>query len=174
MNENSKKIFHSIQALNEFIATERKTYDWDINVGLASGCYDVLHSGHSNLLDQASKRCDLLVAGVTPDAAVSLRKGEGRPIFSQRERAEALASLPSVDAVLCIDDSETDILKIWSKVVEQIKPQILFSGEERSLKQEDLPRGTEIRVLNSNSTLSTSKIENAIIQANEKTKLLIL
>jgi D-beta-D-heptose 7-phosphate kinase/D-beta-D-heptose 1-phosphate adenosyltransferase len=73
-------------------------------VVFTNGCFDLLHPGHIRSLEQARALGDLLIVGMNSDASVRQLKGEGRPVISERERAEILAALESVDAVVIFDD----------------------------------------------------------------------
>ncbi|MGB7280700.1 MAG: D-glycero-beta-D-manno-heptose 1-phosphate adenylyltransferase [Candidatus Acidiferrum sp.] len=69
-----------------------------------NGCFDLLHPGHIGSLEQARALGDVLIVGLNSDSSVRLLKGEGRPILPERERAEILAALESVDAVVIFDE----------------------------------------------------------------------
>src|SRR5262249_5226166 len=62
------------------------------------GCFDLLHIGHIKHLQAARQMGDALIVTVTPDRFVN--KGPGRPVFTERLRAEALAALECVDLVV--------------------------------------------------------------------------
>jgi rfaE bifunctional protein nucleotidyltransferase chain/domain len=68
-----------------------------------NGCFDLLHVGHVRYLEGAKALGDLLVVGINSDAAVRALKGKGRPLQSQDDRAEILASLECVDYVVLFD-----------------------------------------------------------------------
>jgi D-beta-D-heptose 7-phosphate kinase/D-beta-D-heptose 1-phosphate adenosyltransferase len=68
-----------------------------------NGCFDLLHPGHIRSLEQARELGDALVIGLNSDASVRQLKGEGRPVIAERERAEILVALESVDAVVIFD-----------------------------------------------------------------------
>src|SRR6266581_4818895 len=65
-----------------------------------NGCFDLLHVGHVRGLQKARGLGDGLVVGVNDDASVRRLKGTGRPIVPAAERAELLAGLACVDAVV--------------------------------------------------------------------------
>ena len=65
-----------------------------------NGCFDILHVGHVRYLAEARTQGDLLIVGLNSDASVRLIKGDKRPIVSQGNRAEILASLACVDYVV--------------------------------------------------------------------------
>ena len=69
-----------------------------------NGCFDILHTGHIALLEEARRQGDYLVVGVNSDASVRSLKGEGRPINSQDDRARVLAALEVVDYVYIFDN----------------------------------------------------------------------
>lgn len=91
---------------------------------LVTGVFDLLHLGHMYFLDQAKKQagegCKLLVI-VLNDANVKSRKGEDRPIFSEKERAQGLAYLDSVDYVMVWNQKWEDLRNF----VLEIKPKFL-------------------------------------------------
>ena len=65
-----------------------------------NGCFDLLHPGHLRGFELARELGDVLIVGLNSDASVRQLKGEGRPVIPERERAEILAALESVDAVV--------------------------------------------------------------------------
>ena len=87
-----------------------------------NGCFDLLHPGHIRSLELARELGDVLIVGLNSDASVRQLKGEGRPIIPQRERAEILAALESVDAVVIFDDLTP------REVIACLLPDILVKG----------------------------------------------
>lgn len=77
---------------------------------LANGCFDLLHVGHVRYL-QAARVCgDALIVGVNGDAAVRELKGPGRPVMPAGERAEIVAALACVDAVVIFHERTVETL----------------------------------------------------------------
>ena len=68
-------------------------------VVFTNGHFDLLHVGHLRYLQGARALGDVLVVGVNDDAVTTQRKGLGRPILPESERAELLAGLVCVDYV---------------------------------------------------------------------------
>src|SRR5438874_11280133 len=64
-----------------------------------NGCFDLLHLGHVRYLQAARALGDALAVGLNGDRSVRELKGPGRPINNERDRAEVLAALESVDFV---------------------------------------------------------------------------
>jgi D-glycero-beta-D-manno-heptose 1-phosphate adenylyltransferase len=65
----------------------------------ANGCFDLLHVGHVRYLEAARAEGDLLVVGINSDEQVRRLKGAHRPLMSEGDRAEIVASLRAVDMV---------------------------------------------------------------------------
>ena len=91
-------------------------------VVFTNGCFDLLHPGHIASLEQARRLGDALVVGINSDESVRQLKGAGRPIFPQDERAEILAALECVDAVVIFDDLTP------REVIARLLPDILVKG----------------------------------------------
>jgi rfaE bifunctional protein nucleotidyltransferase chain/domain len=87
-----------------------------------NGCFDLLHPGHIQSLEQARELGDALIVGLNSDASVRHLKGQGRPVIPERERAEILAALECVDAVIIFDDLTP------REVIAQLLPDVLVKG----------------------------------------------
>lgn len=73
---------------------------------LANGCFDLLHVGHVRYLQGAKALGGRLIVGINSDASVRQLKGEGRPLMPAEERAEIIAALADVDAVVIFDEPD--------------------------------------------------------------------
>jgi rfaE bifunctional protein nucleotidyltransferase chain/domain len=73
---------------------------------LANGCFDLLHVGHVRYLRGAKALGGRLIVGMNSDASVRQLKGEGRPLMPADERAEIIAALTDVDAVVIFDEPD--------------------------------------------------------------------
>ncbi len=73
-------------------------------VVFANGAFDLLHAGHVRYLEAARREGDWLVVAVNSDASVARAKGEGRPVVPAAERAEIVAALGCVDAVVVFEE----------------------------------------------------------------------
>ena len=82
-------------------------------IGYAPGAYDLFHVGHLNVLRQARRHCDVLVAGVVADEVCELTKGV-RPFVPLEERLDIVASIGIVDEVYA--ETTTDKLDAWQDV----------------------------------------------------------
>ena len=95
-------------------------------VVFTNGCFDLLHSGHITLLEIASSEGDLLIVGLNSDSSVTRLKGEGRPVQSEAERAEALLKIEVVN-VVTIFSEDTPL-----ELIDSIKPDVLVKGGDYS------------------------------------------
>ena len=93
-------------------------------VVLANGCFDLLHVGHVRYLSGAKALGGKLVVAMNSDSSVRRLKGEGRPLMPEAERAEIIASLADVDAVLIFD--ETDVRAL----IREIRPDVQAKGTD--------------------------------------------
>jgi rfaE bifunctional protein nucleotidyltransferase chain/domain len=91
---------------------------------LTNGCFDVLHVGHVRYLRGAKEFGGRLVVGVNADASVRALKGEGRPRMPAAERAEVLAALADVDAVVIFPEPDVRAL------IRDIRPDIHAKGTD--------------------------------------------
>jgi len=91
-------------------------------VTFTNGCFDLLHIGHITLLESARREGDRLVVGINSDGSVRRLKGSTRPIVGERERAQILASLSAVDAVVIFDEPTP------LRVIEALRPDVIVKG----------------------------------------------
>jgi D-beta-D-heptose 7-phosphate kinase/D-beta-D-heptose 1-phosphate adenosyltransferase len=91
-------------------------------VVFTNGVFDLLHSGHIDVLAQARSQGDALVVGLNSDSSVRRLKGPDRPIQSEGERAYVLAALQDVDAV--VPFSEDTPLEL----IQRLRPDVLVKG----------------------------------------------
>ena len=91
-------------------------------VVFTNGCFDLLHPGHIRSLETARALGDVLIVGMNSDESVRRLKGEGRPVIPAQERAEILASLECVDAVVIFDELTPQ------RVVAELLPDVLVKG----------------------------------------------
>jgi len=93
-------------------------------ITLANGAFDLLHVGHVRYLHAAKQLGGRLVVAINGDASVRALKGEGRPVFPENERAELVAALADVDAVVIFP--ELDVRNI----IREIRPDVHAKGTD--------------------------------------------
>lgn len=105
----------------------RRAKSWRENgekITLANGCFDLLHVGHVRYLHAAKQLGGRLVVAINSDDSVRRLKGEGRPLMPAEERAEILAAIADVDAVVIF--SEPDVRAL----IRDIRPDIHAKGTD--------------------------------------------
>jgi rfaE bifunctional protein nucleotidyltransferase chain/domain len=122
-----------------------------------NGCFDLLHVGHVRYLEAARAQGDVLVVGVNGDQSVHELKGTGRPINNERDRANVLAALESVDLVTIFPELRA------TRFIELAAPDVYVKGgdytsetldaEERAALQKN---GSKIEILPFEKGYSTS------------------
>jgi len=109
------------QTLQQRVAEWRRGGE---TVVLTNGCFDLLHVGHIRYLRAAKALGGRLVVAINSDASARKLKGEGRPLMPEQERAEIMAALEDVDAVVIF--SEPDVRAL----VREIRPDVHAKGTD--------------------------------------------
>ena len=91
-------------------------------VVFTNGCFDLLHPGHIQILERARALGDALIVGLNSDSSVRELKGAGRPVLPESERAEILAGLECVDAVVIFEELTP------RHVIAALLPDVLVKG----------------------------------------------
>jgi rfaE bifunctional protein nucleotidyltransferase chain/domain len=113
-----------VLARDAAVALVRSLRDRGQAVVFTNGVFDLLHPGHIRYLQSARALGDALVVGLNADASVRRNKGPGRPINPEHERAEVLAGLASVDAVVLFDDDTP------AEIIRSLQPDVLVKGAD--------------------------------------------
>ena len=93
-------------------------------VVFTNGCFDLLHPGHVRCLAEARALGDVLVVAINSDRSVRGNKGPERPLVTERDRAEVLAALASVDYVTIFDEPTP------RELISRVLPSILVKGAD--------------------------------------------
>jgi len=93
-------------------------------ITLANGCFDLLHVGHVRYLHAAKRLGGRLIVAINSDRSVRALKGEGRPLMPAEERAEIVAALADVDAVVIFPEPDVRAL------IREIRPDIQAKGTD--------------------------------------------
>lgn len=91
-------------------------------VVFTNGCFDIIHRGHIECLRKAKSFGDILIVGLNSDSSVRKIKGDKRPIVSQKDRAEILASLEMVDYVSIFRENTP------FRMISRLAPDVLVKG----------------------------------------------
>ena len=93
-------------------------------VVFTNGVFDLLHPGHIRYLQDARSEGDALIVGANSDRSVTAIKGPSRPITPERERAEVLAALACVTAVVLFDEDDPQ------RIIQRLQPDVLVKGAD--------------------------------------------
>ena len=132
MSENTAKIL-SRPDLQAQVAEWRRSGE---QIVLANGCFDLLHVGHVRYLHGAKALGGRLIVGMNSDASVRQLKGEGRPLMPAEERAEIIAALTDVDAVVIFDEPDVRGL------IRELQPDVQAKGTDYT--RESVPERDEV------------------------------
>ena len=127
---------------------------------MANGNFDLLHVGHVRYLKGAKALGGKLIVAINADDSVRALKGEGRPVMPAEERAEIVAALADVDAVVIF--TELDVRAL----VREIRPDIQAKGTdytEESVPERDAVAeyGGRVAIVGDPKDHSTSEIIRA-------------
>ncbi len=93
-------------------------------VVFTNGVFDLVHAGHVRYLQAARALGDVLIVAINSDRSVRTIKGPGRPLTPDKERAEVLLSLASVDAVVVFDEDTPH------GIIGLVQPDVLVKGAD--------------------------------------------
>jgi D-glycero-beta-D-manno-heptose 1-phosphate adenylyltransferase len=124
--------------LRDFVRRQRKAGK---TIGLTSGCFDVLHSAHIELMEESKRWVDLLIVAVNEDSYVHDTKGDDRPILKAADRVRIVRALRAVDAVIRFADETPE------RLIRQISPDAYFKGRDYEARGEAIPEAVLVKEL---------------------------
>jgi len=134
LNASAKSKIFDRSALRQRVDEWRRAGE---RVTLANGCFDLLHVGHVRYLHAAKELGGRLVVAINSDESVRSLKGEGRPLMPAEERAEILAALADVDAVVIFPEPDVRAL------IREIRPDVQTKGTDYT--PESVPEADVVR-----------------------------
>ncbi len=114
--ETKTKTFEEIKQIAEDLRKKGK------KIVFTNGCFDLLHIGHTRLLQFAKSHGDILILGLNTDSSIKKLKGPSRPVTPQEERAEILSALSYIDYIVFFDE-DTPL-----NLITTVKPFIIVKG----------------------------------------------
>jgi len=156
-----ERFMNKILTIQQAIEVSNKLKAGGKSIVLAGGCFDVLHIGHIDFLNEAKKRGDILFVLLESDEIIRKIKGNNRPINTQVDRARILSALLSVDYVIILPQFTKD--KEYDDIVTRIKPDIIATTEgdknrEHKERQARLIGARVVDVVKNISNKSTTKL----------------
>jgi len=113
--EDAKKLAQKIKKENKILV-------------ITGGCFDILHIGHIELLNQSKKHGDFLFVLLESDKNVNKLKGKNRPINPQVERAQVLASLSVVDYIVLLNEMKNN--QDYDNLILNLMPSIITTTKD--------------------------------------------
>lgn len=147
-------------ALQKKLRRQRK------KIVFTSGSFDLIHVGHCRYLEEAKARGDILVVGLSSNAAIHRVKGPDKPVLDEKVRAEMLLYLSAVDYVVLVNEPSC------VKAIKYLKPDIFITvGEEWNKGCQDCPEARAVRdgggrvviVKRQSPKISTTAIMDSIV-----------
>ena len=123
---------HTVGSSTKVLSLESTVQELDYRrrlgqrVVFTNGCFDVLHAGHVQYLQEARAQGDVLVVGLNSDASVRALKGKTRPVQGLAARSLVLAALQAVDYVAVFEETTP------MHLIETIRPDVLVKGADYS------------------------------------------
>src|SRR3989304_8926043 len=93
---------NKILTIQKGIRIAQKLKKKNKSIVVVGGFFDILHLGHIKFLEESKKYADVLFVLLEEDSKATKEKGEDRPINSQKDRAEILSSVQSVNYVIML------------------------------------------------------------------------
>ncbi len=121
MQLKSPKIIDNISTLLSLVDKERIQGK---SIVFTNGCFDIIHSGHIFILEQAKLKGDILIVGLNSDSSIKNFKSADRPICNQKDRAYVLSSLTCVNYIYIFDEDTPENL------IKEITPDVLVKGKD--------------------------------------------
>ena len=126
-------------------------------IGATNGCFDVLHSGHLHLFNQAKKNCDKLIVLINSDNSVRKLKGNNRPKLDLQKRIKFLKMINGIDEVTHFNEITP------KKILTKILPDILFKGSDYQKNKivgykQITQNGGTVKIINNLKNFSSSKL----------------
>ena len=117
-------IKNKIKKVKELRNIARRLKRQGKTIAFTNGCFDILHTGHVEYLENARKLADVLIVAINSDSSVRRIKGKNRPVINLRDRMRIIAALESTDFVTSfVQDTPLSLIKL-------LKPDILVKGSD--------------------------------------------
>jgi rfaE bifunctional protein nucleotidyltransferase chain/domain len=120
-----KKVIYSKSHLIDYLALNNLT-----NIGLTSGCFDILHEGHVKNLKTCKINCTSLLVCLSSDNQIKRLKGEKRPINNLADRINMLIHFDFIDLLILYDEINDALESELDNLINIINPSVWFKGTD--------------------------------------------
>jgi rfaE bifunctional protein nucleotidyltransferase chain/domain len=125
-----KQLKEKILSREELLPKRELLRESGKKVVFTNGCFDILHPGHVDYLNQSRDLGDFLILGLNTDDSVRrLNKAPGRPVNEEQARAMVLAGLACVDAIVFFDEDTP------YELIGFLKPDVLVKGDDYKVEE---------------------------------------
>jgi cytidyltransferase-like protein len=100
----------------------------EARIVLAGGTFDLLHQGHIDYLRASKELGDILVVSIASDTEVRVRKGTGRPMLSESERARIVDSFKYPDYTVIRPTIPQSWADSTAHIAKLLHPDVLVVG----------------------------------------------
>ena len=121
MNLKNNKLIRNLKDLKALCVSYESS---NKKIIMTNGCFDILHAGHTYILEESKKLGDILIVALNSDLSVKKIKSKHRPIVSELDRAYVLSCLSSVDYIILFDNESPE------EIICEILPDILIKGSD--------------------------------------------
>lgn len=156
-----------IHTIESFIPVREYLIKANKKLVFTNGCFDIIHRGHIEYLNEAKELGEKLIIGLNSDKSVKQLKGESRPVNNELDRAYILDNLKSVDFVVIFNEDTP------YNLIDAIKPDVLVKGGD--WKPEDivgsdivLANGGEVKSLKFINDYSSTSVINKILSTSSE------
>lgn len=154
---------HKIVDRNNAVHKAEAWKNAGMEVVFTNGCFDILHAGHIQVLEQAKSKGDKLIVALNTDQSVQQLKGKNRPIQNEQTRTQVMAALQCVDMVVLFDE-ETPL-----QLIEAIQPDVLVKGGDYIVEEivgyaTVIEHGGKVEIIPFLNDYSTTNVIKKIIE----------
>ncbi len=121
MNLKNNKLVQNLSDLKSLCLSYKSQ---NKKVVMTNGCFDILHSGHTYILEESKKLGDILIIALNSDSSIKKIKSKDRPIVEESDRAYVLSCLSSVDHIILFNEDSPE------NIICEILPEILVKGSD--------------------------------------------
>lgn len=146
---------------SDLMSLHEKLKEKGKKIVFTAGSWDLLHVGQCRYLEKAKAQGDVLVVGVSSNAAIQKVKGTNKPILDEKIRAEMLAYIRPVDFVTILPEPscQPSLGLLRPDVFITVKEDWTDNYKESREYKTVTKYGGEVQVVERQSTtLSTTKI----------------
>ena len=136
------------------------------SISLVNGIFDLIHTGHFELLNFAKSLSKKLVVAINSDNSTKKIKGKNRPINNENDRKNSLLNITHVDEVVIFDEIKP------TNIINVIRPNVIVRGDDHKAtvvrKRDNIPTNIDIKIYKKKTGYSTTKIIDKINAMDKK------